>query len=108
MSRCRYNGVEFPCQERKNQPRHQDLWREFHSATLTDSLNPDSLEDFCLRVDIMNLCRCGKTWREIIAAHPLPLTGQFEWGVDRHNEVNAKLGKPIITHEQARCIWSAI
>lgn len=32
----------------------------------------------------------------------------FRWSVDFHNEVNAKLGKPIVTYEEALEKWTRI
>lgn len=83
-----------------------DLWSEFHRAALADALTADSMEDFNLRVDLLNVCQCGQHWREILAAAPaLPAADQFAWSVARHNDVNARLGKPLLTLEEARAIY---
>lgn len=51
---------------------------------------------------------CRSHAQRYLAAHPIPATGSasFEWVVDFHNSVNAKIGKPIVTPDQARQIWS--
>jgi hypothetical protein len=30
----------------------------------------------------------------------------FEWSVAAHNKVNARIGKPVLTTEQAMAIWT--
>jgi hypothetical protein len=44
------------------------------------------------------------------AANPPPLDGDtaavFVWTVARHNAVNERLGKPLVTMDDARAIWS--
>lgn len=32
----------------------------------------------------------------------------FRWSVDFHNKVNAKLGKPVVTYEEALEKWTRI
>jgi len=54
-------------------------------------------------------CACKRFYAEWKAANPPDFTSPeafFAWGVNLHNAVNAKLGKPEITIEEAYLIWS--
>lgn len=45
-------------------------------------------------------CSCVTHWRELTRSHKPDFSSRasfYAWGVDRHNEVNAKLGKPLWT-----------
>jgi hypothetical protein len=51
-------------------------------------------------------CTCLSDWRTLLAAHPFRGEDPFAWSVDVHNAVNAKLGKPQLTVDAARSVWS--
>jgi hypothetical protein len=54
------------------------------------------------------VCNCRRFYAEWKAANPPDFTSPeafFAWGVNLHNAVNAKLGKPEITIEEALSIW---
>ncbi len=81
------------------------MWAELHSYCLA----PDDdvaawLAAFAARVPAC----CQPHWLAITAASPPPddPAGLFAWGVDRHNEVNAKLGKPLFPIDAARERWA--
>ena len=53
-------------------------------------------------------CSCKRFYAEWKAANPPDFTSPeafFAWGVRLHNAVNAKLGKPEITIDEAYSIW---
>ena len=53
-------------------------------------------------------CSCKRFYAEWKAANPPDFSSPeafFAWGVALHNAVNAKLGKPEITIEEAYSIW---
>jgi hypothetical protein len=53
-------------------------------------------------------CSCKRFYAEWKAANPPDFTSPeafFAWGVALHNAVNAKLGKPQITIDEAYKIW---
>ena len=53
-------------------------------------------------------CSCKRFYAEWKAANPPDFTSTeafFAWGVALHNAVNAKLGKPEITIDEAYSIW---
>jgi hypothetical protein len=53
---------------------------------------------------------CGQHFAELIQELPFPDSRDpmvlFEWSVAAHNKVNARIGKPILTAEQALAIWT--
>jgi hypothetical protein len=53
-------------------------------------------------------CDCKDGYQRILAEIPPDHTSPkafFAWGVRLHNAVNAKLGKPEITIDEAYSIW---
>jgi hypothetical protein len=62
------------------------LWDYIHRRTLTDSLTAD---DMAMIAGALPGC-CLPHWLDDIRENPLPATGQFAWGVARHNKVNAR------------------
>ncbi len=51
---------------------------------------------------------CRADWMKYLRAHPLQAgsaEAMWQWQLDAHNYVNAKLKKPILTSEQAKAIW---
>ena len=54
---------------------------------------------------------CKASWQEIQERIPPDFSSQdlfFEWTVIVHNEVNKKLGKRIVSLEEARNIWKGV
>jgi hypothetical protein len=49
---------------------------------------------------------CRKHWQEMMGLTPQNPDDYFSWTVDRHNEINAKLGKPTLTLDQAAVRWA--
>ena len=81
------------------------LWEELHRRALTFS-GDDSIylsNHFARRVPCGE---CRKHWLAMIAKTPPDFSRYFEWTVDRHNEVNTRIGKKVISYEAARQIWS--
>jgi len=57
---------------------------------------------------IPNKCECKDGYQKILEELPPDFTSPeafFAWGVALHNAVNAKLGKPQITIDEALSIW---
>lgn len=49
-------------------------------------------------------CQCRKHWKEMVEKYPPDFSsraGFFAWTVDRHNDVNIRLGKPTVTLNEA-------
>ena len=54
---------------------------------------------------------CGKHFTEVLQENPFPDSRDpmimFQWSVHVHNVVNARIGKPILTVEEALATWTA-
>ena len=79
-------------------------WIELHDGTVHDGL---SLANWELKIPQYG-CSCKKFYAEWKAENEPDFTSPdafFAWGVDLHNAVNRKLGKPELTIDEARKIW---
>jgi hypothetical protein len=87
-------------------------WAELHLKSIKDEITPQWLDAWEQGLPSFG-CSCLSHWRAIHLAHPLPPSGQFTWGVDRHNEINAHFEadtgqkRPLFSHDQAFKLWSA-
>lgn len=82
-------------------------WGTLHIA----GLYGESLEDFkALAKSYATLIPCKKCrrhYRMVLAEYPVDsVTLPFEWSVAVHNIVNKRLGKPVMTVDQARAFWT--
>ncbi len=81
----------------------QFAWAKLHSYTGCDPQWLDLWQYF-----IPQRCDCKDGYQKILEEMPPDFTSQdafFAWGVRLHNAVNAKLGKPELTIDEARRIW---
>jgi hypothetical protein len=83
-------------------------WGTLHIAALYG----ESLEDFkTLAKSYTTLLPCKKCRRhytQVLAEYPVDsVTLPFEWSVTVHNIVNKRIGKPVMSVEEARAHWSA-
>jgi hypothetical protein len=90
-----------PKAENKNVPW---LWAQLHLRSLSLEGFDDSawISEFGKRIPC-GVCR--QHWARMLQETPPNYFDYFAWSVDRHNEINAKLGKPIFTFEQALARW---
>ena len=70
-------------------------WLWLHENARGDSLTTERLAGEFLPMIPAYGCQCKREWQEILQKNPLPETGQYVWSVDRHNEINVKLGKAM-------------
>ncbi len=75
-------------------------WQELHSEKTP---TPKWFSDWIARTPPN--CGCGEGIAAIIKRLPPRFDDWFSYSVDLHNAVNAKLGKQLITVEDARSIW---
>lgn len=68
-------------------------WKKIHELAATDSLTMPILN--AILAMIGGCGGCAKDAGEYLLQYPLPTSGQYQWSVDWHNAVNAKLGKPL-------------
>jgi len=83
------------------------LWGAIHITCLTGSATPQFVSAFA---DALPCPACSGHFKQLLAEFPFPETKDpvilFEWSVNAHNRVNARLGKPIVTMEQALQRWT--
>lgn len=81
-------------------------WTELHLRAMHYKGGDDHiwLNFFGLR--IVGKCDCKKNWREELTKLPPDFNNYFAWSVEAHNLVNKRLGKPILTLEEAQGIWT--
>lgn len=85
--------------------RLENPWKDLHSGIVCDQ---PSLESWELRIPAYG-CACRKDYMLYKASTPPDFTSAeslWLWGVNLHNHVNRKLGKPELTVEEARLQWS--
>jgi len=83
-----------------------ELWAELHRAAVDGALNEEWFAAWLSRVPMAG-CSCRTSFQTILEAIPVRWDDQFAWSVEVHNAVNRKLGKPEISADQAREIWSS-
>lgn len=77
------------------------MWAELHARPAAYQGDAEAemawLETFTRRI---GCGQCQTHWRELVGRMPPDLSSgaaYWRWGVDRHNDVNAKLGRPVWT-----------
>lgn len=85
-----------------------NLWKELHSYIFTTK---EAAEVFFsvwqLKIPSFG-CSCREHWSKIVAEFPPDFSSEcafFKWGVDAHNKVNERLGKPIFSYEEALVMY---
>lgn len=84
------------------------LWAELHRRPWACDLATEAAwirDTFTPR---LTACACRKDWLAALHTTPPDLASPaayFAWSVARHNEVNARLGKPRLTLAEAMAIW---
>jgi len=78
-------------------------WRELHRRAKLPVVNAVAELAWLRRLaDGMEAgCSCRSHWLGHLNAHPPDFADYWRWSVDAHNAVNARLGKPILSNEQA-------
>jgi len=82
------------------------LWEELHTYKwISEEETKIWFNFFCLRVPCGE---CRVHWSNLISEFPPDFSSQnsfFEWGVEAHNKVNKRLGKPQISLDDAKRLW---
>jgi len=84
--------------------KNQNAWIPLHDGSVFDKT---TLADWELLIPQYG-CGCKRFYSDWKADNPPDFTSPdafFAWGVRLHNAVNAKLGKPEITIDEARLLW---
>lgn len=78
-------------------------WAVWHLAAADGRLDSRYAQELLKRIGCGN---CQQHARNYIARHPVPDQNVFAWVNAFHNDVNKAIGKPVVSLEQARQIWS--
>ena len=85
-----------------------NLWGTLHLLCLTGTITPNFVQEFA---NVIPCPMCAGHFTELIIENPLPESDDplvlFRWSVHVHNLVNARIGKPTLTVEQAVERWVA-
>ena len=88
------------------------LWKELHTNAIGNNRSNDAifLSNFGRKIPRYTTgCSCREFWNNWVRQNPpiyTPAGAYFAWTVKAHNAVNAKLGKPQMSVEDAIAIWS--
>lgn len=86
-------------------------WRALHAITFTFPENPTDKDkqeylDFVQALSKVLPCpQCRSHMMDYIKNNPIDVSSQLafsKWGVDFHNAVNQRIGKPVIPYENVR------
>ena len=82
-------------------------WRWLHAESLVGALTEDRIDSEFIPMIPRYGCQCKREFDEIRNAIPFDAGNQFEVTFRWHEAVNAKLGKPQISLEEAYAIYSS-
>jgi hypothetical protein len=81
------------------------LWGAFHALCLTGTITSEFVQEFA---NVIPCPACAMHFRDILETFPFEQAeDKFQWSVRIHNQVNERLGKPIVRVEEARVKWSS-
>lgn len=85
-------------------------WSFLHCVVMTYPNRPSLEQQANMTVFLHSLgnvlpCKlCRKNFRKYISNHPIQVQSKTklrDWVIDLHNAINQRLGKPILSHEEA-------
>lgn len=81
------------------------FWGALHLACLA-AIDKNSLKTFIETYQTLLPCfGCRMHFSQLLTEYPVPDDDQFRWSVDIHNKVNERIGKPIMSYEDALVHW---
>jgi hypothetical protein len=84
-----------------------NLWGTLHLLCLAGTITPNFVQEYAT---VIPCPMCAGHFAEVLKENPLPDSDDplvlFRWSVHVHNTVNARLGKPIFSPEQAMERWT--
>jgi len=84
-----------------------NLWGTLHLLCLAGTITPNFVQEFA---SVIPCPMCAGHFAEVLKENPFPESDDplvlFQWSVHVHNTVNARLGKPIFSPEQAMERWT--
>jgi len=90
---------------------HYPLWSVIHGVAIKyerdGKVIDDGVIDFYKSIGHVVGCKtCIRHYYKFIDENPIPRNGGlFTWTVQLHNSVNERLGKPIVSVDEAYNIW---
>jgi len=79
------------------------FWATLHIAALA---NGPQFKDFAETFPgILPCTECSQEFYKILSMYPVT-DDPFRWSVDVHNAVNRKLGKRVVSYDEAKRRWS--
>jgi len=90
-----------------------ELWKELHSHALNDYVDSKSELNWLFlwtrKIPRFTTgCKCKENWDKWYKANPPDFTTKesyFAWTVKAHNDINNRLGKPIVSVEDAKKLY---
>ena len=83
------------------------MWGTLHLLCLAGTITPNFVQEFA---GVIPCPMCAGHFAELLKENPFPDSDDplvlFRWSVHVHNLVNARLGKPIFSPEQAMERWT--
>ncbi len=84
------------------------VWEALHRRALSWGDGGDDSAWLVANVNARVPCGdCRAHWAKVLREIPVRWCDYFAWSVEAHNAVNARLGKPILTLDDARARWGA-
>ena len=84
------------------------FWGVIHIGCLVGTITPEFINMY---PSVLPCSACGKHFTEVLQENPFPDSRDpmimFQWSVHVHNVVNARIGKPILTVEEALEAWTS-
>lgn len=85
-----------------------NLWGTIHLLCLAGTATTEFIYAFA---EVIPCPRCASHFKELINEVPFPNGAEplelFKWSVSIHNMVNERIGKPIVSVNDAIAIWTA-
>ena len=88
-----------------------NAWSFLHTLAYAYPVHPTLKQQQAMQklltslTDLLPCSECRQHWAYLLSRHPMPLGHTTQalpaWLVDRHNDVNKRLGKKLFTHEMA-------
>jgi len=80
------------------------LWGALHVLCLTGTITPEFVQEFA---HVIPCPSCAMHFKDLLEAFPFEnALDKFEWSVLVHNQVNERIGKPTLSVQKAREVWS--
>lgn len=93
----------------KKESQGRAAWANLHTYKYTTEREARLFYDFWQLTIPSFGCSCKSHWAELIKEFPPDFSSAkafFKWGVDAHNKVNERLGKPQFSYEEAKVVYN--